>query len=772
MNEYPDNQAQQIRQSQPVEGIKLSADAIRKRAGKFEHKISRRNLREYIASLLAAVGFVYFFAKADDVLFRVTWGVFIAGMGWVVVQLHRKGSARSMPAASGASTCREFFRAELERQRDVVSNIWPWYLAPLIPGFVVYTVAYAVAFPRPASWAGLALLDGIVVALFLLVWKMNRRAARCLQRTIDEFYATITNCDLTPSSARGGANTMKRVLTLVILVIAATVARAQDIGGDWQGTLNAEGAELRLVLHITKVADNSLKATLDSIDQPGANGIPVSSISFKDAKLSLDVATIKGAYAAKLAPDGKTISGTWTQQGQAFPLEFKHATALIKTDHRPAKPSDIDGAWMGTLDTGTIKLRVVFHIVNTEDGLTATMDSLDQGMKGLPTTSVTRDGTTLKIEAKSLGGLYEGKVAADLSSIDGKWSQGGGAMPLVLKRVRDQAELELKRPQNPVKPYPYRNEDVSYDNKLQHVTLAATLTLPQGKGPFPAVVLITGSGPQDRDESLLGHQPFLVLSDYLTRHGIAVLRADDRGTAQSTGDFATATTADFATDTEAGIAYLKTRAEVDPNKIGLIGHSEGGVIAPMIAARNKDVTFIVMMAGTGVPGDQILPAQGEAIQIATGKSPEEAAKGAAKEKEMLTLVETEKDEVVLQKLLREKMAGDVPEPQIGLQIKQVTSPWFRYFLTYDPATALRKVTCPVLAINGSLDKQVLPGQNLPSIRQALQEAGNQHFEVDELPGLNHLFQTARTGSPAEYAQIEETMSPVALDKMATWIRKQ
>jgi len=338
--------------------------------------------------------------------------------------------------------------------------------------------------------------------------------------------------------------------------------------------------------------------------------------------------------------------------------------------------------------------------------------------------------------------------------------------------LKDESELVLKRPQNPVKPYPYRDEDVSYENKVQNVTLAATLTIPQGKGPFPGVLLITGSGPQDRDESLMQHKPFLILSDYLTRHGIVVLRADDRGTAKSTGVFATATTADFATDVEAGIAYLKTRAEVDPHKIGLIGHSEGGVIAPMVAARNKDVAFIVMMAGTGVPGDEILVAQGEAIAVASGKAPDEAAKDAVKKREMLKLVETEKDEAVLEKELKEKMAGDVPEAQAGFAVKQLTSPWFRYFLAYDPATALRKVTCPVLAINGSLDKQVLPSQNLPPIRKALEEAGNKHFEIDELPGLNHLFQTAKTGSPAEYAQIEETMSPVALEKMSGWILKQ
>ncbi|HEX3821259.1 MAG TPA: alpha/beta fold hydrolase, partial [Candidatus Sulfotelmatobacter sp.] len=344
--------------------------------------------------------------------------------------------------------------------------------------------------------------------------------------------------------------------------------------------------------------------------------------------------------------------------------------------------------------------------------------------------------------------------------------------PLVLKRLKDQAEIERRRPQNPTRPYPYREEEVHYDNKVQNVTLAATLTIPEGKGPFPGVVLITGSGPQDRDESLMGHKPFLVLSDYLTRHGIAVLRADDRGTGMSTGVFANATTADFATDAEAGIEYLKTRTEINPHKIGLIGHSEGGVIAPMVAARNKDVAFIVMMAGTGVPGDQVLEAQGEAISIANGTSPTEAARKAAKEKEILTLIETEKDDAKLEKELRDKMAGDIPEGQVGAQIKQATSPWFRYFLTYDPATALRKLTCPVLAIDGSLDKQVLPSQNLPAIRKALEEAGNKHFEIDELAGLNHLFQTAKTGSPAEYAEIEETIAPAALETISSWILKQ
>src|SRR5664279_2880599 len=380
---------------------------------------------------------------------------------------------------------------------------------------------------------------------------------------------------------------LKPMLTFAGLVAAGTcAASAEDVAGDWQGTLSAGGAELRLVLHIAKNDDGTLKATLDSVDQPGGNGIPVSSISLKDSKLSLGLAAVHATYEGNGATGGKTISGAWTQ-GAALPLEFKRTVAPVKPA-KPAKPTDIDGTWLGSLDTGAIKLRVVFHIFNMEDGLKATMDSPDQGAMGLPVTSVARDGTELSIQAKSIGGVFEGKIAADRSSIDGTWTQGGGSLPLVLKPVKDHSELEWKRPQNPKKPYPYREEQAFYDNKLQNVTLAATLTLPQGKGPFPAVLLITGSGPQDRDESLLGHKPFLILSDYLTRRGIAVLRADDRGVGKSTGVFAKATTADFATDTEAGIAYLKTRPEIDPLKIGLIGHSEGGVIAPMVAARNTN----------------------------------------------------------------------------------------------------------------------------------------------------------------------------------------
>jgi uncharacterized protein len=548
-------------------------------------------------------------------------------------------------------------------------------------------------------------------------------------------------------------------------------APAKGIEGDWQGTLNAGGAELRLALHIQKGDDGNYKATMDSLDQ-GANGIPITSMSLEDSKLTFTADSIQGSYEGTVSADGAAIGGTWSQGGHSLPLDFKRAAAPIKTEHKPAKPSDIDGAWLGTLEAGAVKLRIVFHITNTEDGLMATMDSLDQGAKGIPATAVKRDGASLKIEMKQLGGGFEGTINKDLTAIEGTWSQGGTTKPLALKRIKDTGELELRRPQNPVKPYPYLEENVTYENKLAGIKLSGTLTMPRAKGLFPAVLLIAGSGPHDRDETVFGHKPFLVLSDYLTRKGITVLRYDKRGFGKSGGNYAAATTADFSTDVEVGVEYLKTRGEVNPRKIGLIGHSEGGLIAPMVAARDPDVAFVVMMAGSGVPVDQILVEQTLLISEAMGESHEKAEKSAAEEREVLSMVKAQSDNAVLEKQVRKKLGESVPAAQLGAEIKELTSPWFRYFISYDPAPTLSKVVCPVLALNGEKDLQVPPRQNLPPIRKALEAGGNKHFEVVELAGLNHLFQTAKTGAPADYTGIEETMSPVALEKIAGWVLEQ
>jgi len=570
---------------------------------------------------------------------------------------------------------------------------------------------------------------------------------------------------------------MKHIPAQTAASIAPKPIEQPQIAGDWQGVLSFNGSDLHVTLHIVAARDGTLSVTADNPDQ-GQMGTKASAASFKDSKLTVGFDVYNGVYEGTLSPDGSAIKGSWTQD-QPVELNFKRVQAPAAPTPPPATPakaaltSDLTGAWLGNLDTGAIKLRTVFKIATTADGLTVQVQSPDQSPKWFPATGVVRDGAKFRFDLKMLDAVYEGNIAADFSSIDGALTQRGATLPLKVKRITDESALEVRRPQNPVKPYPYLSDDVTYPNKPAGNTLAGTITIPPGKGPFPAVLLITGSGPNDRDETLLEHKPFLVLSDYLTRKGIVVLRTDKRGVGKSTGDLAKAISADFASDAEAGVAYLRTRSEVDPHKIGLIGHSEGGMIAPMAAVADPAVAFIVMMAGSGVPGDQIIVEQGRLIEMASGLSKEDADKSAEKERETLALVETEKDPAALDRLLNVKLGAEgSPESAIPGQIKALTSPWFRFFLTYDPATALRKLKIPVLAINGSLDLQVPPAQNLPAIRKALQDAGNTHAEVDELPGLNHLFQDAKTGAPSEYGQIEETISPVALDKIATWILKQ
>lgn len=441
----------------------------------------------------------------------------------------------------------------------------------------------------------------------------------------------------------------------------------------------------------------------------------------------------------------------------------------------------IEGTWLGTLKFSGTELRIVFNIQKSPEGkLTATLDSPDQGAKDIPVEEVVFQNGHLRLNVKSINGVFEGDMKEDNSTIEGQWSQGGMSLPLVLKRT-DKVP-EAVRPQDPKPPYPYDEKEVVYENKKAGVKLAGTLTLPKSEGPFPAVLLITGSGPQDRNETLLGHRPFLVLADYLTRQGIAVLRVDDRGIGKSTGSFAGSTTEDFAGDALAGVEYLKSLKEINPKQIGLLGHSEGGIIAPMVATKTQDVSFIVMMAGTGLTGEQILYLQSALIQKASGTSDEAIARDRKLREQMFAVVKEEQDSAAIDKKLRivltdalakmsEKEKQDMgysPE-MVDMTIKQMLSPWLRFFLTYDPKPTLRKVKCPVLAINGEKDLQVPPKENLRAIEEALKAGGNKDYTVKELPGLNHLFQTATTGSPMEYSKIEETISPAALTIIGDWI---
>ncbi len=450
-----------------------------------------------------------------------------------------------------------------------------------------------------------------------------------------------------------------------------------------------------------------------------------------------------------------------------------------------AEPGEtIEGNWMGKLG----EIRVVFRIEINEDGTyTGFTDSPDQDAFGIPVNEVAFENGSVRFEVKSLSVVYEGKLV-DNSTIEGELKPPDMSFPLTLKRVDEVPVRKTLRPQEPKKPYPYKEEEVVYENKEAGVELAGTLTLPQSGEPFPAVLLIPGSGPNDRDELIWGHRVFLVLADHLTRQGIAVLRVDDRGVGGSTGDFSTVTMESSAEDALAGVQYLKARSEIDPKKIGLIGHSYGGDVAPLAAAKSPNVAYIVLMAGAGVRLEEGIHLQTEIIYGLEGASEEAIALNRTVNQRIFDILKVERDDKIVEEKMREVFEELNPQveklseedrrkvelsyPLKFDSYKGFLSPGFRYDLSYDPRVALSKVKCPVLAIIGEKDMQVPPEPNLKEIKEALESDGNENYTIKELPGLNHLFQTAQTGSPSEYSGIEETMSPIALELISAWILEQ
>ncbi|MGB2907618.1 MAG: alpha/beta fold hydrolase [Candidatus Aminicenantaceae bacterium] len=442
---------------------------------------------------------------------------------------------------------------------------------------------------------------------------------------------------------------------------------------------------------------------------------------------------------------------------------------------------DYAGIWQGTLKIQSTELRLVFKIEKAEGGgYTATWDSPDQSAMDLPMDSVTVEEGAIVMVNKQGGVEVRGTLQPDGKHMQAVLKQAGMELPLELEKV-EKVE-EVKRPQTPQKPFPFREEEATYENQKAGITITGTLTLPQGEGPFPAVLLITGSGAQNRDETIFNHKPFLVIADHLTRRGIAVLRVDDRGVGGTTGNLGESTTDELAGDVLTGVAFLKDHKEIDPERIGLIGHSEGGIIAPMAAARSEDVAFIILLAGTGLTGEEILYMQSELIQRANGMSEEDIQTSLEDSKRIYGVLKSGKDKQAMEEELRRmyeedraKLSEEEREEAVGsekafeAQIKQVLSVWFLYFLTYDPRPVLLEVSCPVLALNGEKDLQVPPKENLAEIGKALKAGGNRDVTLREMPGLNHLFQTAETGAVSEYGKIEETIAPEVLQLVGDWI---
>lgn len=471
---------------------------------------------------------------------------------------------------------------------------------------------------------------------------------------------------------------------------------------------------------------------------------------------------------------------------------MRSLTALLYLFSLPlvaaAQPKNITGIWQGKLHAG-VDIPLVFHFTQAATGeLTGTMDSPAQHVTGLQLSSVTINGDSLTAELKAAHAVYKAVATGD-STFTGTWQQGGASFALVITHVAQASvAAEVKRPQTPAPPFAYNSQEVEYDNADKTIHFGATLTYPTTGGPFTTVLLITGSGAQDRDETILGHKPFAVLADYLTQKGYAVLRVDDRGVGKTTGSMQQATSADFAKDVEAGIAYLKTRPEVNKQKIGLLGHSEGGVIAPMVAAGDKTISFIILWGGPVAGGLKTNTEQNALALQKAGISADAVTAFKQLHTQALELFKTAKDVTALNAAVKPVFdAWRQQQPANILKSLMVTDstiigrsiftiydglynlPWMRFFISHNFAADLAKVHCPVLAINGQLDTQVDAAENLGLIDSILKKHNKQVYTVLPLKGLNHLLQTAVTGDAGEYEKINETIAPAALDAIGNWM---
>lgn len=576
----------------------------------------------------------------------------------------------------------------------------------------------------------------------------------------------------------------------VALLLPAPAAGADDpLAGHWEGAIELPGTKLQIRVDLeAPAAEGEWSGTID-IPAQTLRGYALDGIAVDDSVISFAMPNIPGdpVFSGTLSDDANKLSGTFQQGGQSFPFSLQRTeAAAAETGETPSRgiPGEgLVGIWQGSLRAGPTELRLVLHVNEGASGsLAATLDSLDQGAMGITVGSLILDDAAVAMEIPKVRGSYTGTMSSDGAEIEGTWKQGGGELPLVFKRRA--AAPDTSRPQDPQKPYPYDEREVTFENDRAGITLAGTLTVPRGDGPFPGVVLISGSGPQNRDEELLGHRPFLVLADHLTRQGIAVLRYDDRGVAQSGGKFSTATHEDFASDARAAFDFLKQQDKIDPTRVGLCGHSEGGIHAPIVATKSDDVAFIVMLAGVGVPMDQLLKRQRADTMRAFGIEHMEKPEERAMSDEIFRILRTEGATPEARKKVTalthqslalyteaQRAAYGMNEAALNQQLQMMFSPWFIKLLAYDPTPTLAKVGCPVLALNGDKDIQVAADENLEGIRDGLAAGGNENVTIRKLSGLNHLFQQCTTGAIAEYATIEETFNPAALQIVSNWILK-
>lgn len=575
-----------------------------------------------------------------------------------------------------------------------------------------------------------------------------------------------------------------KALVLALFALLSSLTAWAGPAGYWKGSLDLPNGMLLINLTLEE-KDKKWSGEVD-VPLQGVTKHPLSDLKVEGNKVTFVLKGIPGnpAFNIAVSDDDTTLAGKVAQGEQELPFSAKRAKKPTAKSLDPVPGEGAIGNWAGTLKVGNAEMRLAVTVTEEGEGkLSAKLNSLDQDVV-LDADEVAFKDRQLTFTIKRINGSYKGALNKDGSSLEGTWTQGR-AFPLTFHRTRE--EVKLVRPQLPQPPFPYQAKDVTFPNEGAEITLAGTLITPPGDGPFPAVLFVSGSGPQDRDESLMGHKPFLVIADYLARRGIASLRFDDRGVAKSEGDHMGSTVADFSTDAMAGLSFLSKQERIDPKRLGIIGHSEGGLSGPMAALKsNPTPAFLVLLAAPGEPLEKLMERQTRDALLLQGVDPELIKRmHADREKEVALL----KDKSLGREELRDKLlenskewakkfteeeltAVGYNEEQVASQLRMVTTPWFRSLILEDPRVYLKQLKMPVLALLTEKDFQVSAKVNDPIIRDMLKEAGNKDFHVETLAGLNHLFQTADKGTMDEYAKIEETFAPSALKIIGDWISER
>lgn len=571
---------------------------------------------------------------------------------------------------------------------------------------------------------------------------------------------------------------MHKFFALILLFPLTLSAQQAPEMQEWEATLVNGPNKLTLRL-LARMNNGKWDAVIQQVQPAGAD-VKVDTFAIVGDIVRFEITDgFLASFTGKMNAEKGELVGTWRDGEKGFPLTFKRKAI-----------QQVVESWAGTLEGSPQPTELQFRVLEESAGIQiAKFDSLSEKLMGLNALVIRGKDRKLIFSIPAISARFEGTVDATGDSATGTWTQGQKKVPLILKRtvVADapvvKADSGPSRPQTPTPPFRYEIEEVTFTNEADKVTLAGTLTRPRGDKKSVAVVLISALGPQDRDQTIFGHKPFFLIADELTKSGIAVLRFDDRGIGGSTGDFNSATTTDSANDVRAAVAFLRKHPAINANQIGLIGHSEGASIAPMVAATDSNLGFIVLMAGAGVNGFEILKDQSRRLSEAEGLPAELIESESALQNAIASAVRSapesaDGNQVVgsavnqyLARFAPSEQAQMRPSPEQMEAYKQLGTPAFRQFLKYEPSTALRRVKCPVLAINGERDLQVWHETNLPAIVAALKAGGNTKFRAVRFPALNHLFQRAKTGAVSEYDQIEQTIAPEVLTLLENWIKK-